>query len=462
MHPLANARWFYQLLGDEFGPVPWESVQQLLDDGVLTLTDRVRCEGQKEWLTIQEMQRFCSNNHLHSSQHMAGSRGSADVQPEWYCKVAGIELGPMLFSDLIQMAQRGELSSEDEVRYGANNSWRQAGRVSKLAAYLPYSETHSLRPHPVPPLNLDSPQSISSPIDNLSKPDNVLESTGSPSAREKPNTMRLPSAQPVNTGLHPVEAKLSPHSAPGTSSVDAPAHRLAPASVQPSSSVSKVPPESSTEPANRVNVAQGLESPRKFNEAVLPVSPAPISSVSSQSLWASTTASPSRIAPRSARNTTSKLDLAMVLNTKTLGTLAAIVLVVGIWFARDLLPRSTAADRQKLETLQALYQEFCRLRDTKASESAWKDFEAKSRKVVEPMAEELSRTANRREPQKQYLLWAAKYRWKELIQQGRHQEVAAEKDFVRNLQEAGRRMQMNVTLKAAESTTVIDDPPSQD
>ena len=61
--------------------------------------------------------------------------GGAD---EWYCRLSGAELGPMSFDGLVKCAQRGQMLTDDEVRFGAKGQWRQVGSVGRLMAELPF------------------------------------------------------------------------------------------------------------------------------------------------------------------------------------------------------------------------------------------------------------------------------------------------------------------------------------
>ena len=50
----------------------------------------------------------------------------------WYCIAFGIELGPMARDDLAQLASRGQLSPDCQVREGAAGAWVAARKVAGL------------------------------------------------------------------------------------------------------------------------------------------------------------------------------------------------------------------------------------------------------------------------------------------------------------------------------------------
>src|SRR5262249_11647573 len=79
-----------------------------------------------------------------------GSTATAVAAPDedlqWYCRVAGMELGPVGFDDLLRMAENGELTADEDVRFGATGPWRKVGAIGRLVAVLPYQEHSGLRP----------------------------------------------------------------------------------------------------------------------------------------------------------------------------------------------------------------------------------------------------------------------------------------------------------------------------
>ena len=50
----------------------------------------------------------------------------------WYCKIVGMEMGPMSFDDLVQLAVRGNLRHDHPVRHGTQGAWVSAGTVEGL------------------------------------------------------------------------------------------------------------------------------------------------------------------------------------------------------------------------------------------------------------------------------------------------------------------------------------------
>lgn len=92
---------------------------------------------------------------------------------DWYVRLAGMELGPMPWAELSLMAQRGELTRSDEVRWSRQRNWIPAASadglfesdedqtersrppatndrlapLSDTSATKPHSDSHSVQPH---------------------------------------------------------------------------------------------------------------------------------------------------------------------------------------------------------------------------------------------------------------------------------------------------------------------------
>jgi hypothetical protein len=56
------------------------------------------------------------------------------VSEDWYCKIVGIEMGPMSFDDLGQLARRGNLRQDHYVRNGTAGEWLRASAVPGLCS----------------------------------------------------------------------------------------------------------------------------------------------------------------------------------------------------------------------------------------------------------------------------------------------------------------------------------------
>ena len=61
---------------------------------------------------------------------------------DWFVRLAGMELGPMPWAELSLMAQRGELTESDEVRWSKQRNWRPAATTDGLFDAEPDAESN--------------------------------------------------------------------------------------------------------------------------------------------------------------------------------------------------------------------------------------------------------------------------------------------------------------------------------
>lgn len=90
---------------------------------------------------------------------------------QWIYRSLGQEFGPFSFDTLIELAKKGTITADDEVKLGVDGKWRRAGSIGRLVAVLPF----------VVPAKLVTPASIAIPQE---KP---LARAAAPQARPKSN-----------------------------------------------------------------------------------------------------------------------------------------------------------------------------------------------------------------------------------------------------------------------------------
>lgn len=113
-------QWFYSLLGQQMGPVSEKELMQLVRDGSLSGADTARLGEEGEWRPLGQTPPF------------AAIVASLAPKPEWYCRILGQELGPMMFTELQEMAASGSLNADDEARFGTTEPWMRADRTRGL------------------------------------------------------------------------------------------------------------------------------------------------------------------------------------------------------------------------------------------------------------------------------------------------------------------------------------------
>lgn len=158
-------QYYYELLGQEFGPISLSALQVLVRGGQLGTDARVRLGDAGPWAPASSFSElsggaasdsadgsaleeisdlseinadFSGDSHVLTSDAAAAAVGGSgsrlskstieiDEEKSWYCQVLGEELGPMKISDLKHMVAQQELGPADLVRAEDQSSWGPAG-----------------------------------------------------------------------------------------------------------------------------------------------------------------------------------------------------------------------------------------------------------------------------------------------------------------------------------------------
>jgi hypothetical protein len=95
-------------------------------------------------------------------------------------------------------------------------------------------------------------------------------------------------------------------------------------------------------------------------------------------------------------------------------------------------------DVQSLRTLEGALAEIRALRDANATDAEWQAAAVSIQTRVQPMVDDLKRTASRKYPAKQMLLWAARDRLPQVLAAGRVAGTHPEEELENLLWEAAR------------------------
>lgn len=533
-------QWYYRLFGEEFGPVPVETLKSLLEIGTIGASDDVRQEGASDWTTAG--QAFATAETSTVGTATATAPASIDDGDQWYCQLLGQELGPLSFEDLLKFAEQGELSAEDDVKLGAAGKWRKVGSIGRLVSVLPYRESQELRPAQiveVKPANARAeatpPQTAPIPAATVSPratgptyhpaaeenswyawiqgteygPVNLLElsqwlTTGRlgpadmvkqgmlsqwmPSAAVaqalsrlilNPATVPVPTvaartASPPAAPAPTVSTPRPPVTAPAPKS-DPPVSRATPPITQPAGDAPK--PGTATTSAAESVIQRMAAAESRIHSPTPSESPARPASTSvggrgfggSSSSIPSAWSAPSKPAARPAKSSPSRPPtdwgamLGPLKDAKTLGVIGVIVVVVFVFFGSSLLPASTGADRKKLEQLQQILADFRKNREDRVGPAEWEAFTKKAEEIRKPIADELEKTANRKFPARQYLLWASRNRLPEMLQSNREKPGLAEEQFEANLYDAAKLLGVaKGDPPKASNAARVEAPPSEE
>ena len=149
-------QWFYRMFGEDFGPVPFEKLREMADKGIVGADDEVRSESSHRWVMARSVDGLGLNGDGGGTAVATESKSdtATDISTtrvgldDWYCRVLGREMGPLIFEELVKFAEHDNVSADDEVKLGANGKWRRVGSIGRLVAVLPYRAVESKTPVP--------------------------------------------------------------------------------------------------------------------------------------------------------------------------------------------------------------------------------------------------------------------------------------------------------------------------
>jgi len=122
--------WYYQVMGQEVGPVPFPDLRQLARDGKIGPETLVRRAQSSRWLLAERVSGLCD---------------PGEGRAEWYFTLQGKILGPVVYPMLRKLIVAGQLSAADVLW---QHGWPKAVSVAKAIAdnllMLPASEIPSL------------------------------------------------------------------------------------------------------------------------------------------------------------------------------------------------------------------------------------------------------------------------------------------------------------------------------
>lgn len=142
-------QWYYQFMDQEMGPVDMTTLHALAADGSIGPDDPVRRADETEWRPAGSvaglLPEAADANELMGMLELASDspggpsslRSSRSRTEQCYCRVLGVEMGPMPFDQLALLAGAGRLREQDEVRLGPDAEWITAGSIVGLFATEP-------------------------------------------------------------------------------------------------------------------------------------------------------------------------------------------------------------------------------------------------------------------------------------------------------------------------------------
>lgn len=195
-------QWYFKLLDQELGPVPFEELAEMLRSGRLAPDDEVRVGTAGPWLKagtavaesaeeepevisdLSELDfQFVTSSAVAEAASGSGAQTSsrAAVMPEvvdgWFYRHDDQEWGPVSFEELIERARRGELTFKDKIRLGLDGDWLAAGTLHDLrsempepAAPAPVIAPPTPAPAPAAPVAAIPPTPVEAPVRSVAPP----------------------------------------------------------------------------------------------------------------------------------------------------------------------------------------------------------------------------------------------------------------------------------------------------
>src|SRR5690606_34327451 len=108
--------WYYQIFGEQFGPVTFQKLQDLVHAGTVGESDEVREGLNGPWCEWRSVAGRVAEQPVATSTAVMDSRADEG----WFYESFGCEFGPISFDDLIQLAESGEIAPDDDVWLGVD------------------------------------------------------------------------------------------------------------------------------------------------------------------------------------------------------------------------------------------------------------------------------------------------------------------------------------------------------
>lgn len=193
-----SQNWYYRVLGEEFGPVSFDTVGELAQKGLLSPNDELRDGEKGPWVAAESIvglfpepeeirdlaeldieiggssERPAADLPAESSlldglfeqspesEPLSGDRPDAPkrhspdnaqsdkpaIDAGWYFQVAGREVGPVTLSQLVLLAESGKLAVDDLVRQSRDGDWVPVEQVPQLSAAVIFRPTSRRQPPP--------------------------------------------------------------------------------------------------------------------------------------------------------------------------------------------------------------------------------------------------------------------------------------------------------------------------
>lgn len=127
-----DARWYFQVMGEEHGPVSSAQLKALARSGRISQDTFVKKGPDGNWVSAASVQGlFDPDVPVAAVPSAPGKECTAQVE-QWYYEL-GIQHGPVSLSELRAAAASGRITENTYVKKGRNGKWGYAARVPGLS-----------------------------------------------------------------------------------------------------------------------------------------------------------------------------------------------------------------------------------------------------------------------------------------------------------------------------------------
>jgi hypothetical protein len=351
------------------------------------------------------------SNVLQSTGGQAAAIGGDQI---WYCWVGGREHGPVSLAQLRQWVAQRWLSPHDYLKVGPDGAWFAAALAEELfPAVAQPGQTPS-------------------------------QHGGQHAAASRP----LPATAPATPSRQPQGNSPAPPAAGVVESMAAQTDQRPPAEANPqpktTETTASAPTRDTSQSAEEVYKNINAQAIRSITEAAKSGGNRPAPAAMKKPTPATGSPPPVAAPPAPLKTRLPRFNVAAqlarigqaVARPKVLTVAGILVMVVVGGFLWSRL--GGGSDREKYETLVAIFEEFQRTREANASAAEWDQFSRQTIERLQPMIASLDKSASRRAPHRQNLLWAAKDCLPQMLNDARTEESESERQFIGYLEEARR------------------------
>ena len=122
--------WYWELNGEQIGPVSFSELKKLAVAGSITRTSHVKDAIDANWVEAANVPELFPSSEAHVLNDAPRRDKSGGAR--FMCRIDGKELGPLTAGQLKKLADSGNLKSSDRIQRVGTKEWRTASRFRNL------------------------------------------------------------------------------------------------------------------------------------------------------------------------------------------------------------------------------------------------------------------------------------------------------------------------------------------